>query len=185
LKSSNLLGESGAGKSTLIDTILHIAPEYHPGTVSGRFIHDPDDGEHETLKITGNRIGLVFQNPDSQFCTYTVVDELAFALENKCISPAHIDAEITRISHITGITHLRNRTLHSLSGGEKQKVAVAAILMQNPPMLIFDEPSANLDPESTRDLMALIISLQKNERKTKILNGSLLPTLLRMKLSTA
>jgi energy-coupling factor transport system ATP-binding protein len=165
-KITLLSGESGSGKSTLIETILHIAPEYHPGKATGRFIHDDDNWETATVSVMGNRAGLVFQNPDSQFCTYTVVDELAFALENIGAPEQLIETHIEHALKATGIAHLRERTLHSLSGGEKQKVAIASILTQNPPLIIFDEPSSNLDPESRRSLMSLITELKEKEHKT-------------------
>jgi energy-coupling factor transport system ATP-binding protein len=164
-KITLLSGNSGAGKSTFIEVLTHIAPEYHSGKVEGGFFHGDEDLGELSLKEMGGRIGLVFQDPESQFCTYTVADELAFGLENLRVSPAAIEVRTQEALMIVGITHLRDRPLHTLSGGEKQKVAVASAIALCPPLLIFDEPAANLDPSGAEELFDLILRL-KDEGKT-------------------
>lgn len=167
-KITLLLGNSGTGKSTFIEVLTHIAPEYHCGKVEGGFFHGDEDLGKLSLKEMGGRIGLVFQDPESQFCTYTVADELAFGLENLRVSPAAIEVRMREALMIVGISHLRDRPLHTLSGGEKQKVAVASAIALHPPLLIFDEPAANLDPAGAAELFDLILRL-KAEGKTVLI----------------
>lgn len=165
-KVTLLLGESGSGKTTLIEVLMHIAPEYRPGHVLGSFSVEGIDWSALSLKEMGKHIGLVFQNPESQFCTYTVIDELAFGMENLCLSPSEMEKKITEVSVLLGIEHLLDRPLHELSGGEKQRVAIASVLVTDPDLLIFDEPTSNLDPASVREVFDLIDLLKQKAHKT-------------------
>lgn len=165
-KTTLLLGESGAGKTTLIEVLTHIAPEYHPGEVTGRFDCGQTRWDALSLKQMARHIGLVFQDPESQFCTYTVEDELAFGLENLSFPADEMEARITRALALLDITHLRKRPLHELSGGEKQRVAIACVLTPDPPLLIFDEPTSNLDPAGIAEVFALIDRLKTQAGKT-------------------
>ena len=165
-KITLLLGESGAGKTTLIEVLTHIAPEYHPGTVQGQFHCADADWHNLQLKQMARHIGVVFQNPESQFCTYTVWDELAFGLENLSVPPNEIEERVVKTLSLLDITHLKDRPVHALSGGEKQRVAIAAVLTPNPPMLIFDEPTSNLDPAGISELFDIIAQLKTESGKS-------------------
>ena len=161
-----LLGESGAGKTTLIEVLTHIAPEYHPGEVRGRFHCGAAKWDELPLKQMARYIGLVFQNPESQFCTYTVADELAFGLENLSVPPEEIEERVALALSLLDLGHLRDRPLHALSGGEKQRVAIASVLTPDPPLLIFDEPTSNLDPAGIAEIFDIITRLKTQQGKT-------------------
>ncbi len=159
-KTTLLLGASGAGKSTLIEVVARIVPEYRPGEVQGCFCGCEEPWETLSLKQMAREMGLVFQNPESQFCTYTVEDELAFGPENLCLPPDEIEERVQDALSLLHIQPLRRRPLHSLSGGEKQRVAVASVLTAAPPLLVLDEPTSNLDPAGIAEMFALLADLQ-------------------------
>lgn len=163
---SLLLGESGAGKSTLISTLMRIIPDYSPGEFSGEFLNETENLTTLHLNQMAQKVGIVFQNPESQFCTYTVKDELAFGPENLLYSKQEIEDKILTISEKLSITHLLERPLVYLSGGEKQRVAIASVLICNPELIIFDEPTSNLDPQSQKEIFGLLEELCRTENKT-------------------
>ncbi len=168
-KTTLLLGGSGTGKSTLIEVLCHIAPEYRPGEVGGRCHCPGADWQELSLKQMAKQTGFVFQNPESQFCTYTVADELAFGPENLCLPREEIEERVQSALSLLGIAALYQRPLHSLSGGEKQRVAIASVLTCNPPLLIFDEPTSNLDPLGIAEILQLIDDLKNRQGKTILL----------------
>jgi energy-coupling factor transporter ATP-binding protein EcfA2 len=113
-------------------------------------------------------VGLVQQNPEAQFCTLTVGDEVAFGLENRCLSRTEIRERMGWALSIVGAEHLQDRTLNTLSGGEKQKVAIAAMMAAKPEVLIFDEPTSNLDPTATAEIFGVIEHIRQKASITVI-----------------
>jgi energy-coupling factor transport system ATP-binding protein len=105
-------------------------------------------------------LGIVFQNPDNQFVGITVRDDIAFGLEKRNISREEILYRIDKYSDIVGVKHLLNRNPESLSGGEKQKVAIAGILACEPEIIIFDESTSMLDPKGVKELLSTVKSLK-------------------------
>lgn len=160
------LGPSGGGKTTFISILMNIIPEYYPGDINGTILHGKTNILSLPLNQMSKIIGLVFQNPESQFCTYTVEDEIAFGLENLNTDRNFISNKIDEVLKILNIEELKNKPLHKLSGGEKQKVAIASVLACDPDMIIFDEPSANLDPLSKKELFLVIKKLRDDYKKT-------------------
>ena len=147
-KKTALIGANGAGKSTLLMTIAGIVP-VSSGTVTVNGV----DLSKETLAKRREMIGFVFQNPDDQLFMSKVSDDIAFGPRNAGVSEDEIDRRMTRVLEELGIPHLRNRITDKLSGGEKRRVAVATVLVMDPDILIFDEPSSYLDPRSRRLLI--------------------------------
>lgn len=140
-----LIGANGAGKTSLFLTICGILqPTYGEVKLFERPIQ-PGQFNPE--------IGLIFQNPDDQLFCPTVRDDIAFGLENIGLSPAEIDERINTALSLTGVTHLAERISHQLSGGEKCMVAIAAVLAMLPQIVLYDEPSANLDLQARRRLI--------------------------------
>ncbi len=145
-----LIGANGAGKTSLFLTICGILkPTYGEVKLFDRPI---EAGEFNP------EIGLVFQNPDDQLFCPTVQDDIAFGLENIELSPAEIKVRIDAALSLTGVTHLAERISHQLSGGEKCMVAIAAVLAMLPQIVLYDEPSANLDLRARRRLIHFLNS---------------------------
>ncbi len=159
-----ILGDSGSGKSTLINVLSGIIPEHVMGKVGGKFSYKGKDLLEINMQQRASKIGIVFQNPDSAFCTYTVEDELVFPLENLGFTREEIRKRLEELLDLFEIQNLRNKELNRLSGGEKQKVAMASALALNPELIVFDEPTANMDPQSTKEVFEIIRNLKDKDR---------------------
>ncbi|MBN1485419.1 MAG: ABC transporter ATP-binding protein [Chloroflexia bacterium] len=153
-------GPSGSGKSTLALALGGYLFRQYAGTASGTVLIGNLDAQRSPIYNLAEVVGLVQQNPEAQFCTLTVRDEIAFGLENRCLPPADIEQRMNWALEIVGATHLRGRLLATLSGGEQQKVAVAAVMAAKPQVLIFDEPTSNLDPAATAEVFEVIAHIR-------------------------
>ncbi|NFA59701.1 ATP-binding cassette domain-containing protein [Clostridium sporogenes] len=165
-KVTLLTGKSGCGKSSLLMCITGVIPDIIEGNIRGEIIYKGENIENKGVKTVSGEIGYMFQDPDSQLCTFTVEDEIAFGLENIKIDPSHMDNIIDEVLERIGINHLKKRQLNQLSGGEKQKIALASILALDPEVILMDEPTANLDPKSTIEIINLIKDLRDSFGKT-------------------
>ena len=145
-----LIGANGAGKTSLFLTICGILrPTYGEIKLFNRPIQA---GQFNP------EIGLVFQNPDDQLFCPTVRDDVAFGLENIERPPEEIETRVNAALSLTGVTHLAERISHQLSGGEKCMVAIATVLAMLPQVVLYDEPSANLDLRARRRLIKFLQS---------------------------
>ena len=108
-------------------------------------------------------VGLVQQDPEAQLCTLTVNDEVAFGPENLCIPSEEIQERVYSALQAVGALSLKDRKVHTLSGGEKQRVAIASVLAMNPSLLILDEPTANLDPSCAREVLDTLRRLKEQQ----------------------
>ncbi|QBD83349.1 ABC transporter ATP-binding protein [Ktedonosporobacter rubrisoli] len=151
-----LLGASGSGKSTLGLTLNGLIPHEVGSILNGQIHVDGLNTQQTTVAELARRVGIVFQDPDAQFATLTVEDEIVFGLENLCLPPSEMEERMLRALAQVGLPEHRYRRVDQLSGGEKQRIALAALLAMEPQVLVFDEPTANLDPIGTRDVFALI-----------------------------
>ncbi|EJO5346642.1 ABC transporter ATP-binding protein [Clostridium botulinum] len=165
-KVTLLTGKSGCGKSSLLMCITGVIPDIIEGKINGEIIYKGKNIGNKDVKAVSGEIAYMFQDPDSQLCTFTVEDEIAFGLENIKTNPDDMDYIIHDVLNRIGIKHLRGRQLNQLSGGEKQKVALASILALDPEVILMDEPTANLDPKSTIEMINLIKDLRDNFGKT-------------------
>ena len=156
-----LTGPSGCGKSTLLYLMAGIYPQNAGVVDEGRVtVNGKELGSlypHERASV----VGMMFQNPDLQFCMDTVENELAFCLENKGDDPAGMRKKIGEVLDFCGIRHLAERSFHTLSGGEKQKVMLACAVLIRPQWLLLDEPFANIDPDSARGLVEKLGQLHR------------------------
>jgi energy-coupling factor transporter ATP-binding protein EcfA2 len=149
-------GPSGCGKSTLALAIGGYLFRQFDGEAKGAVTVAGMDVRQAPIYDVAEVVGLVQQNPEAQFCTLTVGDEVAFGLENRRLRPAEIRERMAWALGIVGAAHLAARPLATLSGGEKQKVAIAAMMAAKPQVLIFDEPTSNLDPTATAEIFHVI-----------------------------
>ncbi len=144
-----VIGPSGAGKSTLAAVMSGAIPHHYTGQLFGATMVDGHDTCEVTLTDISRVVGSVLQDIDSQMVASVVEDEMLFGLENYGVPHDQIEGRIERALETVGIPHLRDREIAKLSGGQKQKVAIAAILALAPRVLVLDEPTAALDPASS------------------------------------
>lgn len=163
-----LCGPSGCGKSTLALALGGYLHQQPGGTLEGSMSVAGRDISAQTLYEVADTVGLVQQNPENQFCTLTVADEVAFGLENRRLDPSQIEDRLTWALCVAGADGLRDRSLATLSGGEKQKVAIASMIAAQPRVLIFDEPTSNLDPTATRAIFQVLAEIRCNTAITVI-----------------
>ena len=159
-------GASGCGKSTLIRLANGLCPHFFLGELEGEILRCgiPGQNENQSLTEISTVVGTVFQDPELQFFALNVDDEIAFAHEWQGKSGQEIRAIVDDTARRLGITGILGRSIHDLSEGQKQKVAIAGVLSLGPAVVVLDEPSANLDPESTRDLARPIKELKARNR---------------------
>jgi len=147
-------GASGSGKTTLVRAAIGLVPHFYAGTMDGRVsVGGLDTRSHPVYELF-RKAALVFQNPEAQLFNSSVENEIAYTLEPLGLSRPEMRERIARASHDAAVGHLLARSPHSLSGGEQQRVVLAAALALQPPMLILDEPFAHLDGESAVQLRA-------------------------------
>lgn len=160
-------GPSGSGKSTFCRACIGLVPHFHHGKLFGKIYIDGLDTAKYPVYELFRHAGLVFQNPDAQLFNQTVEAELVYGLESLGISSSEIEKRLAWASQLTELDALMNRSPHELSGGEKQRVALGAILTLRPKLLLLDEPFTHLDPEATERLRRILRSI-KSEGITTI-----------------
>jgi len=164
-----IVGASGCGKSSLALAIAGLFPEAIEAEQSGTIYLNGTDVRKFAPGQTCQQVGLVFQDPEAQFCMLTVEDEIVFGLENIGLPRDSISIRIEEALEMMGLTKYRNAQIHRLSGGMKQRVALACVLALHPSLLILDEPTANLDPAATDDFFQLLEQLMVTKQHTIIL----------------
>lgn len=149
-------GAAGSGKSTLTYAMNGIIPHCYPGDFYGSVVVDGLDTCETALTDLSLIVGSVCQDIDSQFVASVVDDEMLYGLENFGVPHDEIESRVAKALDDMGIGDLRDRTIDSLSGGQKQKVAIASILALRPKVLVLDEPTAELDPASSVGVFDLL-----------------------------
>jgi energy-coupling factor transporter ATP-binding protein EcfA2 len=157
-----LLAPSGGGKSTLARVLSGLIPQDMFAFVQGRARVGEIDPMSAPPGVVAGQVGLLFQDPESGFATLTVEDEVAFGLENLRVSPGEMPGRIRRSLEQVGMPGIEKRRLDQLSGGEAQRIALASLLAMAPPVLVLDEPTANLDPASTREFFSHLAALRSS-----------------------
>ncbi len=148
-----IAGASGCGKTTLVRCINGLIPRSYKGEMSGKILVFGEEVKDWKLSQISQKIGTVLQDPERQILGTKVVNEVAFGLENLGMPREEIYARVDEALNFLKIPHLRGRETFSLSGGEKQKVALAGILAMRPSIVLLDEPLASLDPASAQDTL--------------------------------
>jgi energy-coupling factor transporter ATP-binding protein EcfA2 len=164
-----LIGPSGAGKSTLLRCLNGLVPHFSGGALRGNVRVKGLDPVVATPRMLSRHVGFVFQDPEAQFVTDRVEDEIAFALENAAMPPQAMRVRVEETLELLGLTPLRDRPLKQLSGGERQRVAIAAALALRPSILVLDEPTSQLDPKSAEDVLNSLVRLNHDLGLTVIL----------------
>ena len=164
-----ILGPSGSGKSTLAQCLNGIIPNIHKGQAQGQVRIDGQDIFKQSIYDRSQSVSTVLQDPDGQFIGLTVAEDLAFALENDCADQSEMKDKVALWAERLDLTSLLNHRPQDLSGGQKQRVSLAGVLIDESPILLFDEPLANLDPKSGQETIDLIDKIHKEVGATTII----------------
>ena len=164
-----ILGPSGSGKSTLAQCLNGIIPNIHKGQAKGQVRIDGQDIFKQSIYDRSQSVSTVLQDPDGQFIGLTVAEDLAFALENDCADQSEMKDKVALWAERLDLTSLLNHRPQDLSGGQKQRVSLAGVLIDESPILLFDEPLANLDPKSGQGTIDLIDKIHEEVGATTII----------------
>lgn len=165
-----VVGPSGAGKSTFLRSLNGLVPHFYGGRWAGRAAVLGRDPVALAPRGMADLVGFVFQDPEAQFVVDTVEDELAFAMENFALAPATMRKRVEEVLDQMTIAHLRDRRISTLSGGEKQRVAIAAVMALQPEVLVLDEPTSQLDPQAADEVLTALRQLNEDLGLTVILS---------------
>jgi len=151
-----LAGPSGGGKSTLLRCINGLVPHFSGGRFGGRVMVFGQDTTTYPPRAMARTVGFVFQDPEAQFVTQRVDDEIAFGMEQLGVPVPTMRKRVEEVLDIVGLAALREREIATLSGGERQRVAVAAALALQPKVLVLDEPTSQLDPWGAEEVLTAL-----------------------------
>ena len=157
-----LCGASGCGKTTLLRLISGLIPTFFSGEIKGKIEINGKNPVEMNVQEKALTFGMVFQDPRSQFFMPNVLNEIAFTGENLGIERTELLHKLGMLTTQLGLSDLKAQDLNCLSSGQKQKVAIAAACLLNPPLLILDEPTANLDYEGTGTLIEILKEIKNN-----------------------
>lgn len=163
-----ITGAAGSGKSTLTYALNGVIPHCYPGDFYGSVTIDGLDTVEASLTDISKLVGSVCQDIDSQMVSSIVEDEILYGLENFAVPKEEIEGRVDEALELMGITELRHRAIDSLSGGQKQKVAIASIIALRPRVLVLDEPTAELDPASSLSVFRLLRDYARDHGTTVV-----------------
>lgn len=164
-----IVGASGSGKSTIGHCLNGIIPNIHQGEKIGQLLIDGQDVFDQSVYDKSRLVSTVLQDPDGQFIGLTVAEDLAFSLENDCVPLPEMQFKVQSWAERLDLTAFLQHRPQDLSGGQKQRVSLAGVLIDESPILLFDEPLANLDPKSGQETIDLIDRIHKEEEATTII----------------
>ncbi len=153
-----IIGKNGSGKSTLAKNLNGLLVPTS-GTV---FVDGYDTRDDDSIWEIRQRAGMVFQNPDNQLVSSIVEDDVAFGPENLGIEPSEIRRRVDKALEDVNMGQFKNKAPHLLSGGQKQRIAIAGVVAMRPKIIIFDEPTAMLDPKGRKEIMKIIDELHRD-----------------------
>lgn len=159
----SIIGKNGCGKSTLVKLLNRLLP-----SSGGRIIIDGMELTTQTVGSIREQVGMVFPNPDNQFIGLTVMDDMVFGLENRCLDLKSMQERVAHYADKLQITHLLGRHPNQLSGGQKQRAALAAVLAMEPRIVIFDEATSMLDEKSKHEMIQLMHDMKSSGQYTLI-----------------
>lgn len=164
-----IVGASGSGKSTIGHCLNGIIPNIYQGEKIGQLLIDGQDVFDQSVYDKSRLVSTVLQDPDGQFIGLTVAEDLAFSLENDCVPLPEMQSKVQSWAERLDLTAFLQHRPQDLSGGQKQRVSLAGVLIDESPILLFDEPLANLDPKSGQETIDLIDRIHKEEEATTII----------------
>jgi energy-coupling factor transport system ATP-binding protein len=164
-----VMGPSGSGKSTLLRCINGLIPHFSGGSLSGTIRVNGLDPVRLSPREMSRAVGFVFQDPEAQFVVDRVEDEIAFSLENAALPKEEMEIRVEEALRLLELTRLRSRRLETLSGGEIQRVAIAAAMALKPQILVLDEPTSQLDPRGAEEVLQALVQLNKQLGLTVII----------------
>lgn len=158
-----VIGANGAGKTTLCNIIRGFIPAFYRGELKGEVLFEGKELNISNLGALANKIGYVFQNPFTQISgvKYSVFDEIAYGLENLAVPRSEMKIRVQKIIDLLHLQKIVNKNPYDLSGGQKQMVALASILVLEPELIILDEPTSQLDPAATAQVYKVVDLLKK------------------------
>ncbi|MBQ6388843.1 MAG: ABC transporter ATP-binding protein [Mogibacterium sp.] len=151
-----IAGPSGCGKSTLVNCINGLIPFSYKGEIRGSLKIKGMESSSQSISMISNTVGTVLQDSDAQFIGMTVLEDIAFALENECVVKEEMVERVRKAAEIVGISGHLGYAPTDLSGGQKQRTGIAGILVDDVEVMMFDEPLANLDPATGKTAIELI-----------------------------
>ncbi|MFA6783725.1 MAG: DUF3744 domain-containing protein [Sphaerochaeta sp.] len=164
-----IVGPSGSGKSTLGSCINGLVPHAFPGVLEGSVTVGSLDIEKSDIYEINKHVGTVLQDTDGQFVGLTVGEDIAFSLENQCMKLTEMVPLVQKMARLVGMEQFLLQSPQEISGGQKQRVSLAGVLVDDVDILLFDEPLANLDPETGKRAIELIDELHRKTKKTIII----------------
>ena len=164
-----ILGPSGSGKSTIGQCLNGIIPNIYKGTSSGQFLIQGTEAFDHSIYEKSHLVSTVLQDTDGQFIGLSVAEDLAFALENDMVELGTMKERVQSWAERLDLMKLLDHRPQDLSGGQKQRVSLAGVLIDESPILLFDEPLANLDPKSGQDIIDLIDQIHEEQGTTTII----------------
>ena len=164
-----IVGPSGSGKSTLSHCINGLIPFSYNGEIEGELIIDNIKPYEESLSDVSKKVGTILQDQDSQFIGLSVGEDVAFNFENNAMPLKEMKVKVIDALELVNMVDFINHSPYELSGGQKQRVSLAGVLGSDAEVLLFDEPLANLDPASGKEIMQLINDIHEKTNKTIII----------------
>lgn len=158
-----VIGSNGSGKTTVCNIMRGFIPAFYKGKLEGKVIFEDKPLDTSNLGRLAQKIGYAFQNPFTQITgvKYTVYDEIGYGLENLSVPREEANEKVEQVIKLLNIEKIRNQNPYDLSGGQKQMVALASVIVLDPELIILDEPTSQLDPSSTLAVYNIVKNLKK------------------------
>lgn len=158
-----VIGSNGSGKTTVCNIMRGFIPAFYKGELEGKVIFEDKPLDTSNLGRLAQKIGYAFQNPFTQITgvKYTVYDEIGYGLENLAVPREEANEKVEQVIKLLNLEKIRNQNPYDLSGGQKQMVALASVIVLDPELIILDEPTSQLDPSSTLAVYNIVKNLKK------------------------
>lgn len=164
-----IAGRSGSGKSTVIHCLNGVIPFSMNGEISGKLTIDGIEPYKKSIFEISKKVGTILQDQDAQFVGLSVGEDVAFLMENNAVPEVMMKKEVERALEAVSMKEFQSYSPYELSGGQKQRVSIAGILASSAEILVFDEPLANLDPQSGKNVIKLLREINNKTGKTVII----------------